>query len=103
VTRAALALAVLIAGGPAFAADPPDAPKPAARKRARTSVKGTVKEAARTGGHAARDGALTFGRSAGAFFTEGPSGAKRTWKANAAKTKRNAKQGAAATKAAAGH
>ena len=73
----------------------------AAEKSGKKVVKGTVKEAARTGGHAARDGALTFGRSVKAFFQGGPNAAKKTWKANAARTKRDAKEGAAATKAAA--
>jgi hypothetical protein len=92
VSRAAIALAVVLAAAVACAA---------ADKSDKKAVKGTVEEAARTGGHAARDGALTFGRSVKAFFHGGPTAAKKTWKANAAKTKRDAKQGAAATKAAA--
>jgi hypothetical protein len=61
----------------------------------------TVKESARTGGHAARDGALTVGRTVRDFFTKGPRAAKRTWKANAAETKRNAESGGHAVKSAA--
>lgn len=61
----------------------------------------TTKEAAITGGRAARDGALTFGRATKAFFTRGPSAAKQAWQENAARTKANAKAGGAATKAAA--
>ena len=91
--------AIVLAGALCLAEPPSPAPKRSVKK----TVKGTVKEAARTGGRTARDGAVTFGRSTEAFFTEGPSAARKTWKANAAKTKRTAKQGAAATKAAAEH
>ena len=73
-----------------------DSPQPVADK-----VKRTVKESAKTGGHAARDGALTFGRATRAFFTQGPDAAKRTWKANATKTKANAKAGGRAVRSAA--
>ncbi len=68
---------------------------------AAADVKGTAKEGARTGGHAARDGALTFGRSVKAFFKGGPHAAKETWKDNAARTKADARAGAHATKRAA--
>src|SRR5215468_4820752 len=61
----------------------------------------TVKEAAKTGAGAARDGARTFGRSTRAFFKEGPEAAKSTWKSNAAKTKANAKAGGRRTRSAA--
>ena len=69
--------------------------------RAEAGVKDTVKESGRTAGHAVRDGVLTFGRSTRAFFTGGPQAAKRTWKANAARTKANAHTGKARIKAAA--
>ena len=71
------------------------------KRRPKARVKETVKEAGKTAGHAARDGALTFGRSTRAFFTGGAAAAKRTWKQNAARTKANAKAGARATKDAA--
>lgn len=71
------------------------------RAQAGNKVKGTVKESGRTAGHAVRDGVLTFGRSTRAFFTGGPQAAKRTWKANAARTKANAHTGKARVKAAA--
>jgi len=61
----------------------------------------TVKEAAKTGGHATRDGVLTFGRSTRDFFKGGPDAAKKTWRKNAATTKSNARSGAARTRAAA--
>ena len=61
----------------------------------------TVKEAAKTGGHAVRDGVLTFGRATRDFFKGGPAAAKKTWNANAANTKANAKAGGRATKRAA--
>jgi hypothetical protein len=64
-------------------------------------VKETVKESARTGGHAARDGAQTFGRTVRDFFTKGPRAAKRTWKENAARTKAEARAGGKRVKAAA--
>lgn len=63
--------------------------------------KSTVGEAVRTGGHAARDGALTLGRSTKAFFTGGASAARSTWKENAEKTKENAKDGGRKTREAA--
>ena len=46
-------------------------------------------------------GALTFGRTTRDFFTKGPDAAKRTWKANAANTKTNAKAGGRAVRSAA--
>ena len=51
---------------------------------------GVVKESGRAAGHATRDGVLTVGRTVGAFFAHGPRTAKRTWKANAARTKADA-------------
>ena len=53
---------------------------------------GVVKESGRTAGHAARDGTLTFGRTTRDFFTKGPRAARRTWNANAAQTKAEAKR-----------
>src|SRR5438093_6584316 len=67
----------------------------------KTRVKNTAKEAARTGGHAARDGALTLGRTTRDFFKGGAAAAKRTWKANAARTKETARSGGHATRRAA--
>ena len=61
----------------------------------------TVTEAARTGGHAVRDSALTFGRTTRAFFESGTTAAKETWNANAERTKGNARAGGRATKRAA--
>jgi hypothetical protein len=58
----------------------------------------TVKRALVTGGHAARDGALTFGRTTRDLFTRGPAAAKRTWKSNAARTGANARANARATR-----
>ena len=71
------------------------------KHRERAHVGKTVKEAAKTGGHAARDGALTFGRSTRDFFKGGPEAAKKTWRENAARTKANAKAGGRRTRAAA--
>src|SRR5262245_65906336 len=51
---------------------------------------GVVKESGKTAGHAARDGAQTAGRTVRDFFEHGPHTAKRTWKANAARTKADA-------------
>ena len=42
-----------------------------------------------------------FGRSTKAFFKGGTAAARKTWRENAAQTKRTAKRGAAATKDAA--
>ncbi len=89
--RDAAVIALLLAiglGAPALA----DEPKKARR---------TVKEAAKTGGHAVRDGAVTFGRTTRDFFKGGPAAAKKTWHANAARTKAHAKAGGRATKRAA--
>src|SRR5262245_30248856 len=58
-------------------------------------VGGTVVESARTGGHAIRDGVLTFGRTVRDFFTGGPRAARETWRENAERTKQNARDGAA--------
>ena len=52
---------------------------------------GVVKESGRTAGHAVRDGAQTVGRTVRDFFTHGPRTAKRTWKANAERTKADAR------------
>ena len=52
---------------------------------------GVVKESGRAAGHAARDGMVTVGRTIGDFFAHGPRTAKRTWKANAARTKADAR------------
>jgi hypothetical protein len=71
------------------------------KHRKKAHVGKTVKEAAKTGGYAARDGALTFGRSTRDFFTGGPQAAKKTWRENAARTKTNAKAGGRRTRAAA--
>jgi hypothetical protein len=60
-----------------------------------------VVESARTGGHAARDGALTFGRTTRDFFTQGTGSAKRTWDANASRLKANARANAARVRQAA--
>jgi len=51
---------------------------------------GVVRESGRTAGHAVRDSVQTVGRTVGAFFQHGPRTAKRTWKANAARTKADA-------------
>lgn len=64
-------------------------------------TKDVTKESARTAGHAARDGALTAGRTVRDFFKGGPHAAKRTWHANAARTKADARAGRAAVKRAA--
>ncbi len=65
------------------------------------TVGNTVSEAARTGGHAVRDGALTLGRTTRAFFESGTTAAKETWQANAERTKGNARAGGRATRRAA--
>ena len=59
---------------------------------------GVVKESGRTAGHAVRDGAQTVGRTAHDFFAHGPHTAKRTWKANAQRTRANARAGKAGIK-----
>jgi hypothetical protein len=61
----------------------------------------TTKNGVVTGAHAARDGALTFGRSTKALFVDGPSAARSTWKRNSATTKSNARANGRATEAAA--
>jgi hypothetical protein len=73
---------------------------PAAGDTANT-VGRTVTEAALTGGHAVRDGALTLGRTTRAFFESGTLAAKETWDANADRTKGNARAGGRATRRAA--
>ena len=96
------ALALFVVGVVATASFVParrvraDSPPTVANK-----TKQTVKESAKTGGHAARDGVLTFGRATREFFTHGPDAAKRAWKANAAKTKANARAGGRAVRSAA--
>ncbi len=60
---------------------------------------GVVKESGRTAGHSVRDGALTLGRTTRDFFTHGPRTAKRTWKANAAMTRADARHDKARVKA----
>jgi len=64
-------------------------------------VGGTIEESAKTGGHAVRDGALTFGRTTRDFFTGGTAKAKKTWRANAGHTKEDARAGGRATRKAA--
>jgi hypothetical protein len=59
---------------------------------------GVAAESARTGGHAVRDGFLTFGRTVKSFFTGGPNAARETWRENAAETRENARVGAAAVR-----
>jgi hypothetical protein len=56
-------------------------------------VGGVVEESAKTGGHAIRDGFLTFGRTVRAFFTGGGRAAQETWHENAASTRENAREG----------
>ena len=51
---------------------------------------GVVKESGRTAGHAVRDGVQTFGRTVRDFFKGGPHQAKRTWQANAERTREDA-------------
>jgi len=71
---------------------------PAIADDAGSKAGGVVAESARTGGHAVRDGFLTFGRTVKSFFTGGPSAARETWRENAAETKENAREGAAAVR-----
>jgi len=52
---------------------------------------GVMKESGRTAGHAVRNGVLTVGRTVRDFFTHGPRTAKRTWTANAARTRMDAR------------
>lgn len=66
-------------------------------------VGGVAEESARTGGHAVRDGFLTFGRTVKSFFTGGPNAARETWRENAAETKEHAHEGAAAVQDEANH
>ena len=54
---------------------------------------GVVKESAKTAGRAARDGALTVGRTTRDAVTHGPHTAKHTFKSNAAHTKADAHVG----------
>ncbi len=54
---------------------------------------GVVKESGRTAGHAVRDGAQTAGRTVRDFFKHGPHTAKRTWQANGARTRADARAG----------
>ncbi len=57
---------------------------------------GVVKESGRTAGHAVRDGAQTVGRTIRDFFKGGPHSAKETWKANAQRTRAEARHDKAA-------
>jgi hypothetical protein len=67
-------------------------------------TKGTVENAAKTGGDAVVDGSRAVGRTTRAFFKGGASAAKSTWKGNARKTGQDAKANGRATRAAAkGH
>jgi hypothetical protein len=59
--------------------------------RVRADPVGTVAESGKTAADAVRDGALTAGRTTRDFVEHGPHTAKRTWKANAAKTKSDAR------------
>ena len=56
---------------------------------------GVVKESGRIAGYAVRDGVQTVGWTIRDFFVHGPRTAKRTWKANAARTKADARTGKA--------
>jgi hypothetical protein len=69
------------------------APLPARAGDTGRRVGGVVQESGRTAGHAVRDSVLTFGRTVRDFFTGGPRAAKETWRANAARTKEDARQG----------
>jgi hypothetical protein len=90
-----LVLAVALASVPAIApADDASTPPGSRAKR-------TLGESVRTGGHAARNGILTFGRSTRALFTGGTAAARRTWKENAARTGAEAKADGRRTRAAA--
>lgn len=59
---------------------------------------GVVEESGKTAGHAVRDGSLTVGRTVRDFFKGGPHAAKRTWKANAARTRADARRDKARVK-----
>ena len=85
---AGAALAVL-----ALAAVPALADEDTGRK-----VGGVVKDRRRREDTRYRDGFLTFGRSVRSFFTGGPGAARETWRENAAETRENAREGAAAVR-----
>ena len=70
------------------------APRGATAGETGEKVGRVVKESAKTGGHAIRDGFLTFGRTIRAFFTGGGRAAQETWHANAVRTRANAREGA---------
>lgn len=55
---------------------------------------GVVVESFRTAGHAVRDSTLTFGRTVRDFFVVGPNAAERTWEANAARVRAQARRDA---------
>jgi hypothetical protein len=55
---------------------------------------GVVVESFRTAGHAVRDSALTLGRTVRDFFVTGPRAAGRTWEANAAHVRDQARRDA---------
>jgi hypothetical protein len=69
--------------------------------RADDPAKSTVEGAVKTGADAIVDGARTFGRTTRAFFKNGASGAKTTWKENARTTAEDAKANGHATHSAA--
>ena len=96
--RPALTFSLLVA---CFALARPPAVSAEESASGPTRSKRTVGEAVRTGGHAARDGALTFGRATRAFFKGGTDAARSTWNENATKTKDEAKAGARRTREAA--
>ena len=52
---------------------------------------GVVKESGKLAGHAVRDGVQTVSWTIRDFFVHGPRTAKRTWKADAARTKADAR------------
>jgi hypothetical protein len=73
----------------------------AAVARAESPVVDVPKESGRTAAHAIRDGSLTVGRTVRDFFKGGPHAARRTWRANAAETRADARAGKARVRAAA--
>ena len=70
------------------------APRGATAGETGEKVGRVVKESAKTGRHAVRDGFLTFGRTVRASFTSGGCAATETWHENAARTRENAREGA---------
>jgi hypothetical protein len=94
-TASSWLLAVALAAAPFVAhAEPAPPAKSDGTKR-------TVETAAKTTVDAVVDGARTVGRSAKSLVEDGAPAAKRTWKKNAQLTKDDARQNAAATRAAA--